>query len=159
MSSGSPSNRFQKRRVATEVTFAAATREGDPEPIHAPLPRTENPACRRRNPDPSAHPSAFAPEHGTTGQDAGILAEAIPGLRPRSPRPDPFQESSTRVSRTLETRSALAPIGGKASYQNHRISAVPSSGRTAAQPFSVSRKNCASPMRSILWLATAIIAS
>src|SRR5580704_3817123 len=138
MSSGSTANRFQKRRVATEFTYVAATREGGSEWIHALLPRTGNRVCLLWNPDPFAHPSAFAVEHGTIGQGAGTRAAAIPGLRPRSLQRDPYSESSTgppqRSINPFPGRSNTPPwwrpIARRASYRNFRYPGPPANAAT-----------------------------
>src|ERR1700691_4997019 len=99
MSTGSALNRSQKRRLATDFTSEEATPEEAPAPIRDQLPRIESPACLKRNPDPSVHPSVFAHERGTTGPGACSLLAASPGLRLRSPQPGPYSESSTWLSR------------------------------------------------------------
>jgi hypothetical protein len=62
-----------RRRVATDITLAAATHEEGPWWIRFPLRQKENRACLQRSRNPTGYPIAFVRAHKTIGQCDGIL--------------------------------------------------------------------------------------
>jgi hypothetical protein len=74
---GSTLNRSQKRRRAMGLTSAEATPEVAPAQLRDQLPRTENPACRQRNLDPSVHPSAFGHKRGAPHSESSTWFEPL----------------------------------------------------------------------------------
>jgi len=109
MSSGSALNRPRKRRLATDFNSQEATPEEAHAPIRDQLRRTEKPTCRRRNLDPSVHPSAFAHERGTTGASACTLQA---GVNPISAVLDRLLDPGN-PSVTLETLTRAARAIGR----------------------------------------------